>query len=217
MGNLYRNYIKRILDILFALIMLIFILPIIFIFGIFIKIEDGGPVFYLGERLGKDKKVFKMYKLRSMKVNAPDIRNKDGSTYNAMDDERLTKVGKFIRKTSIDELPQIINILKGDMSFIGPRPDLPEHLYCYENDEVRKLDVLPGVSGYNQAYNRNAVVWKERLKNDVYYVDNISFILDLKILFKTIFVVILGRGIYNVKTNAGIENGNKLYGESKNV
>ena len=217
MGNLYRNYIKRILDILSALIMLIFILPIIFIFGILIKIEDGGPVFYLGERLGKDKKVFKMYKLRSMKVNAPDIRNEDGSTYNAMDDERLTKAGKFIRKTSIDELPQIINILKGDMSFIGPRPDLPEHLYCYENDEIRKLDVLPGVSGYNQAYNRNAVVWKERLKNDVYYVDNISFMLDLKILFKTIFVVILGRGIYNVKTNAGIESGNKLYGESKNV
>lgn len=189
-------------DIVFSFILMVFILPIILIFGILIKIEDRGPIFYLGERLGKDKKVFKMYKLRSMKVDAPDIRNKDGSTYNSADDLRLTKVGELIRKTSIDELPQIINILKGDMSFIGPRPDLPEHLYCYDKDEVRKLEVLPGVSGYNQAYHRNAVIWKERLKNDVYYVEHISFMLDFKILFKTIFVIVLRRGVYNGKTVA---------------
>lgn len=197
---MYKNYIKRLFDIIFSLLLLALILPIILVVGILIKIEDGGPIFYFGERLGKNKKIFKMYKLRSMKVNAPDIRNKDGSTYNAVDDPRLTKIGKFIRKTSIDELPQIINILKGDMSFIGPRPDLPEHLYCYEKDEVRKLEVLPGVSGYNQAYHRNAVIWKERLKNDVYYVDHISFMLDLKILFKTIFIITLRRGVYNGKT-----------------
>jgi undecaprenyl phosphate N,N'-diacetylbacillosamine 1-phosphate transferase len=194
-----------------------FILPIILIFCILIKIEDGGPIFYLGERLGKNKRVFKMYKLRSMKVNAPDIRNKDGSTYNSIDDSRLTKIGRFIRKTSIDELPQIVNILKGDMSFIGPRPDLPEHLYCYENDEVRKLEVFPGVSGYNQAYQRNAVVWKERLKNDVYYVDHISFNLDLKILYKTIFVVILRRGVYNGKAVTRSTTEDKVYGSSERV
>jgi len=184
---------------------MVLILPIILVFGILIKIEDGG------ERLGRNKKIFKMFKLRSMKVNAPDIRNKDGSTYNASDDPRLTKIGKFIRKTSIDELPQIINILKGDMSFIGPRPDLPEHLYCYEKDEVRKLEVLPGVSGYNQAYHRNAVIWKERLKNDVYYVDHISFMLDLKILFKTIFIITLRRGVYNGKTAAKSVSQDNIY------
>jgi len=190
---------------------MVFILPIVLVFGLLIKIEDGGSMFYLGERLGKNKRVFKMYKLRSMKVNAPDIRNNDGSTYNAADDLRLTRIGKFIRKTSIDELPQIINILKGDMSFIGPRPDLPEHLYCYENDEVRKLEVLPGVSGYNQAYHRNAVIWKERLKNDVYYVEHISFMLDFKILFRTIFVIILRRGVYNGRTTSETIAEDKVY------
>lgn len=214
---LYKNYIKRILDIIFSLLLLIFILPVILVFGILIKIEDGGPAFYLGERLGKDKKVFKMYKLRSMKVNSLDLRNKDGSTYNAVDDPRLTTIGKFIRKTSIDELPQIINILKGDMSFIGPRPDLPEHLYYYKNDEVRKLDVLPGVSGYNQAYHRNAVIWKERLKNDVYYVDHISFMLDFKILFRTIFIIILRRGIYNGRTDSKQVAENQIYGATEHV
>lgn len=208
---MYKNYIKRLFDIIFSLLLLALILPIILVVGILIKIEDGGPIFYFGERLGRNKKIFKMFKLRSMKVNAPDIRNKDGSTYNAADDPRLTKIGKFIRKTSIDELPQIINILKGDMSFIGPRPDLPEHLYCYEKDEVRKLEVLPGVSGYNQAYHRNAVIWKERLKNDVYYVDHISFIMDLKILFKTIFIITLRRGVYNGKTVAKSVPENNIY------
>lgn len=198
---LYKKYIKRMLDIIFSLILLVPILPIILIFGVLIKVEDGGSIFFLGERLGKDKKIFKMYKLRSMKVNAPDIRNKDGSTYNAADDPRLTRMGKLIRKTSVDELPQILNILKGEMSFIGPRPDLPEHLKYYDGDEVRKLEVLPGVSGYNQAYHRNAVIWKERLKNDVYYVDNVSFILDLKIILRTIFIIILRRGVYNDKTD----------------
>lgn len=194
---MYKKYIKRLLDFIFALILSVIILPIILIFGILIKVEDGGPIFYLGKRLGKNQKVFKMYKLRSMKVSAPDIRNEDGSTFNSREDPRLTRIGKFIRKTSIDELPQVINILKGDMSFIGPRPDLPEHLYAYKNDEVRKLEVLPGVSGYNQAYYRNTIEWKDRLQNDVYYVQNISFMLDLKIVFKTIAIIVLKKGVYN--------------------
>lgn len=214
---MYKNYIKRILDIIFALILMVFILPVILVCGVLIKIEDGGPIFYLGERLGKNKTVFKMYKLRSMKVNAPDIRNKDGSTYNAVDDPRLTKVGKFVRKTSLDELPQIINILRGDMSFIGPRPDLPEHLYCYENDEVRKLEVLPGVSGYNQAYHRNAVIWKERLKNDVYYVEYISFMLDLKILFRTMFIILLRKGVYNGRADTKSRTEDSKYATTEQV
>jgi lipopolysaccharide/colanic/teichoic acid biosynthesis glycosyltransferase len=181
--------------------------------GIFIKLEDRGPIFYCGKRLGKDGKVFRMYKLRSMKVNAPDLRNEDGSTYNSDDDPRLTRVGKIIRKTSLDELPQLFNVLKGDMSFIGPRPDLPEHMNYYEGNEVRKLEVLPGISGYNQAYYRNAAEWKQRLQNDVYYVNNISFWLDFKILFKTVEGVILRKGIYvtSQSDSAKGEDNNEQY------
>ncbi|MTI70093.1 MAG: sugar transferase [Firmicutes bacterium] len=193
---MYNRCIKRIIDIIFALILMPVILPIILICGLFIKLEDRGPIFYLGKRLGKDQKIFEMYKLRSMKVNAPDLRNEDGSTFNSDDDPRLTKIGKFIRKTSLDELPQIINVLFGDMSFIGPRPDLPEHINYYDGYEVRKLEVLPGISGYNQAYYRNSAKWKERLKNDVYYVDHMSLWLDIKILFKTVESILFKKGIY---------------------
>lgn len=216
---MYKKHIKRIIDFIFALMLLVMVLPIIALCGIIIKLEDRGPIFYLGNRLGKNKTNFKMYKLRSMKVNAPDIRNTDGSTFNSDDDPRFTKIGKIIRKTSIDELPQIINVLIGNMSFIGPRPDLPEHINYYEGEEVRKLEVLPGISGYNQAYFRNSAEWKERLKNDVYYVDNISLWLDLKIFFKTIESIILKKGIY-VSTQSenlaiGKENGQGIDGNSE--
>jgi lipopolysaccharide/colanic/teichoic acid biosynthesis glycosyltransferase len=194
--QLYKKFIKRLIDIVFAIILMPIVLPIIAICGAFIKLEDRGPVFYFGERLGKDRKVFKMFKLRSMKVNAPDLRNEDGSTFNADDDLRLTKMGRFVRKTSLDEIPQIINVLIGDMSFLGPRPDLPEHINYYEGNDIRKLEVLPGISGYNQAYYRNSAEWKDRLKHDVYYVDNISIWMDIKILFKTIESIIFKKGIY---------------------
>lgn len=137
-----------------------------------------------------------MYKFRSMKVNAPDLRKADGSTYNGEDDPRLTKVGKFIRKTSIDEMPQLINVIKGDMSLIGPRPDLPEHIKEYVGNESRKLEVLPGITGYSQAYYRNSIEWKERIKHDIYYVDNVSLIMDIKILFKTVITVLKKEGVY---------------------
>jgi lipopolysaccharide/colanic/teichoic acid biosynthesis glycosyltransferase len=213
---MYRKYVKRILDIIFSLILLPPVLLVILICGIFIKLEDGGPIFYCGKRLGKDGKIFKMYKLRSMKVNAPDLRNADGSTYNSDDDPRLTKVGRILRKTSLDELPQLFNVLKGDMSFIGPRPDLPEHINYYEGNEVKKLDVLPGISGYNQAYYRNAAEWKQRLQNDVYYVDNISFWLDFKILFKTVEGVILRKGIYVTSQSESVkgEDDNEQYSKA---
>lgn len=207
---MYKKYIKRLLDIIFSLLLLIIIIPIIFIVGLIIKIEDRGSIFYLGERLGKDKKVFKMYKLRSMKVNAPDIRNEDGSTYNSEDDPRLTKIGKFIRKTSIDELPQVINILKGDMSFIGPRPDLPEAINIYNDNEKRKLIVRPGITGYNQAYFRNSVISSEKFKNDVFYVDNVSFVLDIKILIQTLKSVILRKNIFVNKNYDSVGESQKL-------
>lgn len=193
---MYPKYIKRILDIIIALMALPLFLLILLVIGPIIYLEDRGPIFYNACRLGKNGNVYKMYKFRSMKVKAPDLRNKDGSTFNADDDPRLTRVGKFIRKTSIDETFQILNILKNDMSVIGPRPDLPEHINYYESEEKRKLDVLPGITGYNQAFFRNSVEWKERLKNDVYYVNNISFWLDVKIFFKTIESVVFKREIY---------------------
>ena len=199
---LYKKYIKRLLDILLSVILLPFVIIVISLFGLLIKLEDRGPIFYCGERLGKDGRIFKMYKLRSMKVNAPDLRNPDGSTYNSDKDPRLTRIGRILRKTSLDEVPQIFNVLKGDMSFIGPRPDLPEHINYYEGEEVRKLEVLPGITGYNQAYFRNSIEWKQRLKNDIYYVNNISFILDFKILWKTIFSVLMEKGIYSTNTKS---------------
>lgn len=202
---MYKKYLKRLFDIIFSLILLPFLFPVIVICALFIKIEDRGPVFYLGERLGKDQKTFKMYKLRSMKVNAPDMRNEDGSTFNSEDDPRLTKVGKFIRKTSIDELPQIINVLIGDMSFIGPRPDLPEALDFYNEEEIHKLDVKPGITGYNQAYFRNSIAQSEKFRNDIFYVNNISVIFDIKIILTTIISVIRRKNI-NIKNEETSKN-----------
>ena len=192
-------FFKRLFDILLSLIALPFVLLIIMIFAPIIYFTDRGPVFYNAERLGRRGKVFKMYKLRSMKVNSPNLKNADGSTYNAEDDPRVTKVGRFMRKTSIDELPQFLNVLKGDMSFIGPRAHLTTSYKGYDLlDERRKkrLDVRPGITGYNQAYFRNSVTADQKIDHDVYYVENISLWLDIKIIFQTIFSVLGRKNIY---------------------
>lgn len=193
---MYRIFLKRLFDLILALIALPFWLIILLIIGPIIFFQDKGPVFYNAPRLGKDGKIFKMYKFRSMKINAPDLRNEDGSTFNAEDDPRLTKIGKFIRKTSLDETPQLLNIIKGDMSIIGPRPDLPEHHELYEGNEVRKLEIRPGVTGYNQAYFRNTVPWKERIQNDIHYIDNLSLWLDIKVFFKTAVSVLKREDVF---------------------
>lgn len=193
---MYRKFGKRFFDIVLSTIGLVLVAVVFIPTAIAIYLEDRGPIFYNASRLGKNGKVFKMYKFRSMKVNAPDLRKADGSTYNGEDDPRLTKVGKFIRKTSIDEMPQLINVIKGDMSLIGPRPDLPEHIKEYVGNESRKLEVLPGITGYSQAYYRNSIEWKERIKHDIYYVDNWSLIMDIKILFKTVITVLKKEGVY---------------------
>jgi lipopolysaccharide/colanic/teichoic acid biosynthesis glycosyltransferase len=192
----YRKFVKRLIDIITAILALPLWLLILLVVGPIIYIQDRGPIFYNAGRLGKNGKVFKMYKFRSMKMNAPDIRNADGSTYNAEDDPRLTSIGKIIRKTSIDETPQIINILKGDMSVIGPRPDLPEHMNLYEGEESRKLEIRPGVTGYSQAYFRNTIPWKERIINDIYYIDHLSLWIDIKIFFKTVVSVLKREDVY---------------------
>lgn len=193
---MYRNYFKRLFDLIFAVIALPFWLIILIIIGPIIYFQDRGSIFYNAPRLGKDGKVFKMYKFRSMKMNAPDLRNEDGSTFNAEDDPRLTSIGMFIRKTSLDETPQLLNIIKGDMSIIGPRPDLPEHMDMYEGNETRKLEIRPGVTGFNQAYFRNTVPWKERIKNDIYYIDNLSCWMDVKVFIKTALSVLKREAVF---------------------
>ena len=200
--KMYKGLFKRAFDLILAIIALPFWFVILIVVGPIIYVQDKGNIFYNAPRLGKDGKVFKMYKFRSMKLNAPDIRNEDGSTFNSEDDPRLTKIGKFIRKTSLDETPQLLNIIKGDMSIIGPRPDLPEHQDLYEGIEVRKLEVRPGVTGYNQAYFRNTVPWKERIQNDIYYIDHLSFMLDIKIFFKTAVSVLKREDVFVNQTNS---------------
>ncbi|GAA0708695.1 sugar transferase [Paraclostridium ghonii] len=192
---MYRYFIKRLFDILVSLIALPFIMIIMIPVSIAIKLEDRGPIFYNAKRIGKDKLNFTMYKFRSMKVNAPDIRNEDGTTFNSDNDTRVTKVGKFLRKTSIDELPQILNVLKGDMSFIGPRPSPLGDKSIYPEEFFRKFEVRPGITGYNQATVRNNALMEERIKNDSFYVDNISFIVDLKILIMTVVSVLQSKNI----------------------
>lgn len=193
---MYKSVIKRILDIVVAIVALPFFMIILGVIGALIYRQDKGPIFYNAPRLGRNGEVFKMYKFRSMKVNAPDLRNEDGSTFNAEDDPRLTKIGKFIRKTSLDETPQLLNVVKGDMSIIGPRPDLPEHFELYEGDESRKLEVRPGLTGYNQAYFRNTIPWKQRIKNDIYYIDNLSFLFDVRVFIRTAFSILKRESVF---------------------
>lgn len=207
---MYKNFFKRVMDLVLAIIALPFWLVILVVIGPIIYFQDKGPIFYNAPRLGKDGKVFIMYKFRSMKVNAPDIRNEDGSTFNSEDDPRLTKIGKFIRQTSLDETPQLLNIIKGDMSIVGPRPDLPEHQKLYEGNEQRKLEVRPGVTGYNQAYFRNTVTWKERIHHDIYYIDHLSFWLDAKVFFKTAVSVLRREDVYVTETSSSSGKTNSL-------
>jgi len=199
---MYRSYFKRLFDLIFAAIALPFWLTILIVIGPVIYFQDKGSIFYNAPRLGKDGTIFEMYKFRSMKMNAPDLRNEDGSTFNAEDDPRLTSIGKFIRKTSLDETPQLLNIIKGDMSIIGPRPDLPEHMELYERNEKRKLEVRPGITGFNQAYYRNTVPWKERIQHDIYYVDNLVLWFDIKIFFKTAISVLKREDVYVVSNDS---------------
>ncbi len=195
---MYTHFLKRIIDILIGLVALPFVLIVIIIFGPIIYFTDKGPVFYNATRAGKDYKPIKMFKLRSMYVNSPDIRNADGSTFNSDNDPRVTPIGKFMRKTSIDEFPQFLNILIGDMSFIGPRPKLynsERKLSEMDVNRQKSYSVKPGVTGYAQAYYRNSITNEEKIKWDAYYADNISMWMDIKIIFQTFWSVIARKNI----------------------
>ena len=193
---MYKHFFKRVFDFVGALILLPFVLLVIIILAPFIWLTDKGPVFYDAERMGKDGRIFKMFKLRSMYVNAPDIRNNDGSTFNSNKDPRVTPIGRILRKTSLDEFPQFINVLLGDMSLVGPRPSLTTTPYSdYDDVRRKRVSVRPGVTGYSQAYYRNSISQEEKFKYDAHYVDNISLWLDIKILFKTVFSVLSSKNI----------------------
>lgn len=194
---MYKKVFKRLIDIIAGICVLPFIIIISIIVWVFILFDDRGPLFYSAPRMGKNGKIFNMLKFRSMKVNSPDLRNSDGSTYNGDSDPRVTKVGKFLRATSIDEIPQLLNVLVGDMSLIGPRPSLTTTPYEKYN-EVRKkrVTVRPGVTGYSQAYFRNSITQAEKFEHDCEYVDSISFKNDLNIFFKTIKSVLRKDNIY---------------------
>lgn len=194
---MYKYFFKRVIDIIIGLVALPFVLLVIICLAPFIYFTDRGPIFYNATRVGKDYKPFKMFKLRSMYVNAPDIRNADGSTFNSDNDPRVTPIGRIMRKTSLDEFPQFLNVLIGDMSFIGPRPSTPK--IFEENITItmkKHFDVKPGITGYTQAYYRNSIEKEKRYELDAYYSKNVSFCLDFKILLKSIVTVILSRNIY---------------------
>lgn len=192
-------FVKRAADVLICVIALPFWSILYVIFAILIKMDDGGPVFYKAERIGKGCKKIHMLKFRSMKVNAENILNADGSTYNAADDPRVTKIGKFLRETSLDETPQILNVIKGDMSIIGPRASGWDALSTYKDDEMDKMKVRPGITGYTQAYFRNSISVREKRLKDAWYANHISFLLDIRIFFKTIQTVLKHNNLYTNK------------------
>lgn len=200
-SGFYQLFLKRIFDIAVCIVILPLILLITIPIAIAIKIEDGGPIFYKSRRLGKGFKEFDMLKFRSMKVNAPDLRNDDGSTYNSQNDSRVTRIGRFIRETSLDELPQCFNVLVGHMGLIGPRAGDVESKDTYAEDEKDKLLVRPGISGYTQAYYRNNLGVREKRLYDAWYAHNVSLWLDIKIIFKTVATVLKRENVYtNVET-----------------
>ena len=201
---MYKHFFKRILDFLISLIALLLIGWFLIIVAIWLHFANkGAGAFFFQERPGKDEKIFKVIKFKTM----TDERDADGNLL--PDEQRLTRVGKFVRSTSIDELPQLINVLKGDMSLIGPRPLLVEYLPLYNEEQRRRHEVRPGISGWAQCHGRNAISWAEKFKLDVWYVDHCTLWTDIKIIFITIKNVLMRKGI-NSTTSATMErfNGN---------
>ncbi len=176
-------FVKRILDIILSSIALVILLPVFLLVSIAIKLDSPGPIIYKSKRMGKDLKTFNTYKFRSMKINREELHS------NMSHEEMVTRVGKFIRKTSLDELPQLINILKGNMSFIGPRPWIPEYYEWFTDEQKRRSSVLPGISGLAQVKGRNGINIFKKIEYDLEYVDNMSLWLDIKLVFETIIQV----------------------------
>lgn len=194
--KLMYNFIKRFIDIFCSSLGIIFLSPVFIIVGTIIKLDSKGPIIFSQKRVGKYGQEFKMYKFRSMVVNAEELKRKlmhqnemSGPMFKMKDDPRITKIGKFIRKTSIDELPQLINVLKGEMSLVGPRPSLPKEVAQFEPWMMRRLEVKPGLTCYWQVSGRNNIDFDDWMKLDIKYVEDRSIKLDIKLIFKTFFVL----------------------------
>ena len=196
---MYKKYIKRFLDILLSLSVLILFSPLLLLTAILVRIKLGAPVLFSQERPGYRGKIFRIYKFRSMS----DKRNAEGELL--PDEERLTSFGKLLRASSLDELPEMFNILRGEMSLIGPRPLLPKYLPWYTKEEMRRHEVLPGLTGLAQINGRNALNWEERFRLDVSYVDHLSFLLDCKILLLTVKKVFTREGVLSGDAQTTIE------------
>lgn len=198
---MYKRFFKSLIDFCGALVMLPFVLLVIIVFGPIIWLTDRGPIFYNANRAGKDYKPFKMFKLRSMYVNSPDLKNPDGSTFNSDNDPRVTPIGRFLRKTSLDEFPQFLNILLGEMSFVGPRPKLYKEGRLdgeTNKDIINSFKVKPGVTGYAQAYFRNSITQDEKSQWDAYYAEHTSLWMDVKIIWQTV-ISVFGRKNINTE------------------
>lgn len=204
---MYKKCFKRCMDFILSLLAIIVLSPIYIIVSILVKVKLGSPILFRQKRPGKDEKIFEMYKFRTM----TDERNENGELL--PDEVRLTKFGRFLRSTSLDELPELFNILKGDMSIIGPRPLLVEYLPRYNEEQRRRHEVRPGLSGLAQVNGRNAISWEEKFQYDVEYVDHVTFLGDWKIIFKTIWNVLKRNGISS-ETSATME---KFMGTEKNM
>lgn len=187
--QLYSNIIKPLLDSLVALVALLLLSPLFIFLTIFLYLANDGKPFFFQPRPGRNGRVFRVIKFKTMN----DKRSSDGQLL--PDEARLTPVGKFVRKTSLDEIPQLLNVLKGDMSLVGPRPLLVEYLPLYSEEQRKRHDVRPGITGWAQVNGRNAISWRQKFAFDVWYVDNISFLLDLKILWMTVLKVIQSEGV----------------------
>lgn len=200
---MYKRYIKRILDFIVALIGILILSPVFLLVTLFLYFVNSGKPFFTQQRPGMKGKIFKIVKFKTMN----DKKDENGQLL--PDAMRLTGVGRFVRKTSLDEIPQLLNVIKGDMSIIGPRPLLTHYMHLYSDFQNRRHEVKPGITGWAQVNGRNAISWDKKFELDVWYVDHISFILDVKILFKTILKVIKSDGI-NAADAATIEpfNGN---------
>lgn len=190
--NMYKNFFKRFIDFFVALIGLMLLSPIFIIVTVGLCLANNGKPFFFQLRPGKNGHIFKIIKFKTMN----DKKDNDGNLL--PDGERLTSIGSFVRKTSLDEIPQLMNVLKGDMSLIGPRPLLVQYLPLYNSVQARRHDVKPGITGWAQVNGRNAISWEEKFNFDVWYVDNLSFILDMKIFFLTIKKVFIREGISQV-------------------
>ena len=186
---MYAKYFKRILDFLLSLIAIIILSPVFLIIAILVRVKLGSPVIFKQKRPGKNEKIFTLYKFRTM----TDEKDEDGNLL--PDEKRLTKFGKTLRSTSLDELPELFNILKGDMSIIGPRPLLVEYLPLYNEEQKHRHDVRPGLTGLAQISGRNSISWEEKFNDDIKYIKNITFINDIKIFFNTIIKVFKREGI----------------------